>query len=89
MRYIPIVSTPCSQELEANYREQAELPAEDGVDLTALEMMYKVDLAAPAIRAALATGLPTKKRRCIQSYERLGRGFHDTGTYPSCGGLMR
>lgn len=45
--------------LEANYREQAELLAQAGVDLIALEMMYDVDLAAPAIRAALATGLPT------------------------------
>jgi S-methylmethionine-dependent homocysteine/selenocysteine methylase len=50
--------TPAEQ-LEANYREQAELLAEAGVDLIALEMMYNVELAAPAIRAALATGLPT------------------------------
>src|SRR5690242_11151298 len=44
--------------LEADYREQAELLAEAGVDLIALEMMYNVELAAPAIRAALSTGLP-------------------------------
>jgi S-methylmethionine-dependent homocysteine/selenocysteine methylase len=50
--------TPAEQ-LEANYREQAELLAEAGVDLIALEMMYNVEQAAPAIRAALATGLPT------------------------------
>src|SRR5262245_28610965 len=50
--------TPAEQ-LEANYREQAELLAEAGVDLLALEMMYNVEQAAPAIRAALATGLPT------------------------------
>src|SRR5262245_11733708 len=50
--------TPAEQ-LEANYREQAELLAEAGVDLIALEMMYNLDLAALAIRAALATGLPT------------------------------
>ena len=49
--------TPAEQ-LEANYREQAELLAEAGVDLIALEMMYNVELAAPAIRAGLATGLP-------------------------------
>jgi len=50
--------TPAEQ-LEANYREQAELLAEAGVDLIALEMIYNVELAAPAIRAALTTGLPT------------------------------
>jgi S-methylmethionine-dependent homocysteine/selenocysteine methylase len=49
--------TPAEQ-LEANYREQAELLAEAGVDLIALEMMYSVEQAAPAIRAALTTGLP-------------------------------
>jgi S-methylmethionine-dependent homocysteine/selenocysteine methylase len=48
-----------AEQLEANYREQAELLAEAGVDLIALEMLYDVELAAPAIRAALATGLPT------------------------------
>src|SRR5262245_31820407 len=48
-----------AEQLEANYREQAELLAEAGVDLIALEMMDNVDVAAPAIRAALATGLPT------------------------------
>src|SRR5262245_46383123 len=46
------------EQLEANYREQAELLADAGVDLIALEMMYNVERAAPAIRAALATGLP-------------------------------
>jgi S-methylmethionine-dependent homocysteine/selenocysteine methylase len=49
--------TPVEQ-LEASYREQAELLAEAGVDLIALEMVYNLELAAPAIRAALATGLP-------------------------------
>jgi S-methylmethionine-dependent homocysteine/selenocysteine methylase len=44
--------------LEANYREQAELLAEAGADLIALEMIDNVERAAPAIRAALATGLP-------------------------------
>jgi S-methylmethionine-dependent homocysteine/selenocysteine methylase len=49
---------PAAQ-VEANYREQAEVLAEAGVDLLALEMMYSVEQAAPAIRAALTTGLPT------------------------------
>ena len=48
-----------AQQLEASYREQAELLAEAGVDLIALEMMPRVEQDAPAIRAALATGLPT------------------------------
>src|SRR5262245_53219036 len=47
-----------AEQLAANYREQAELLAEAGVDLIALEMMADVEQAAPAIRAALATGLP-------------------------------
>ena len=48
-----------AKQLEGNYREQAELLATAGVDLIALEMMYNVEQAAPAIRAALGTGLPT------------------------------
>ena len=44
--------------LEGSYREQADLLAEAGVDLIALEMMSSPERAAPAIRAALATGLP-------------------------------
>jgi len=44
--------------LEASYREQAELLAEAGVDLIALEMMYSAEHVAPAIRATLSTGLP-------------------------------
>ncbi len=49
--------TPAGQ-LEGSYREQAELLAEAGVDLIALEMMGSPEQAAPAIRAAVATGLP-------------------------------
>ncbi len=49
--------TPVEQ-LEASFREQAEVLAEAGVDLIALEMMGDVEQAAPAIRAAAATGLP-------------------------------
>jgi homocysteine S-methyltransferase len=47
-----------AEQLEASYREQAELLAEAGVDLIALEMMYSAEHIAPAIRAALTTGLP-------------------------------
>lgn len=50
-------ATPAEQ-LEASYREQAELLAEAGVDLINLEMMSNVELATPAIRAARASGLP-------------------------------
>ena len=52
------VSVTPTARLEASYREQAGLLAEAGVDLIALEMMGAVDQAAPAIRAAVATGLP-------------------------------
>jgi homocysteine S-methyltransferase len=44
--------------LRATYREQAELLAEAGVDLLALEMMQEPEIAVPAIEAAVATGLP-------------------------------
>jgi S-methylmethionine-dependent homocysteine/selenocysteine methylase len=47
-----------AKELESSYREQAELLAEAGVDLIALEMMYSAEHLAPAVRATLATGLP-------------------------------
>ena len=46
------------ERLEASFREQAEVLAAAGVDLIALEMMGDVQQAAPAIRAAAATGLP-------------------------------
>jgi S-methylmethionine-dependent homocysteine/selenocysteine methylase len=49
--------TPADQ-LEGSFREQAEVLAESGVDLIALEMMGSPEQAAPAIRAAVATGLP-------------------------------
>ena len=49
--------TPAGR-LEGSYLEQAELLAEAGVDLIALEMMGNVEQAAPAIRAAAASGLP-------------------------------
>jgi S-methylmethionine-dependent homocysteine/selenocysteine methylase len=49
--------TPAAR-LEGSYRQQAELLVEAGVDLIALEMMGSFVQAAPAIRAAAATGLP-------------------------------
>lgn len=49
--------TPVDQ-LEGSFREQADVLAEAGVDLIALEMMGSAEQAAPAIRAAVATGLP-------------------------------
>jgi S-methylmethionine-dependent homocysteine/selenocysteine methylase len=47
-----------AEQLEVGYREQAELLAEAGVDLIMLEMIYNIEQTAPAIRAALGTGLP-------------------------------
>ena len=44
---------------KANYREQAQLLAEAGVDLIMLEMMVDRERAGYAISAALETGLPT------------------------------
>jgi S-methylmethionine-dependent homocysteine/selenocysteine methylase len=44
--------------LEGSFRQQADLLVEAGVDLIALEMMGSFVQAAPAIRAAAATGLP-------------------------------
>jgi len=44
--------------LRASFREQAEILAEAGVDLLALEMMQEPEIALPAIDAALDTGLP-------------------------------
>jgi S-methylmethionine-dependent homocysteine/selenocysteine methylase len=44
---------------EENYREQAEILAEGGVDLLVLEMMRDIEYCSAAVRAAAATGLPT------------------------------
>lgn len=49
---------PASQK-SANYREQATILAEAGVDVLLLEMMGNVDEATLAIEAAVSTGLPT------------------------------
>lgn len=43
---------------EEGFREQAEILAEAGADLLIMEMMWDVKYSAPAIRAAVATGLP-------------------------------
>lgn len=52
------VSVTPTERLAASYQEQAEVLAGAGVDLIALEMMSGPETAAPAIRAAMATGLP-------------------------------
>ncbi len=44
--------------LRTTFTEQAQLLAESGVELIALEMMQKPEIALPAVEAALATGLP-------------------------------
>ena len=50
---------PSEQQARANYREQAHLLAEAGVDLIMLEMMRDVEQSAYAIEAAVSTGVPT------------------------------
>ena len=49
---------PASTAEHASYREQAELLAEAGADLLALEMIRDIDQACAIIEAAAATGLP-------------------------------
>ena len=49
---------PPEVEARANYREQAEVLAEAGVDLIALEMLRDVRQAGYAVEGAVATGLP-------------------------------
>ncbi len=50
----------CSvEQAAANFREQAELLVEAGVDLIMMEMMWDIDYSAAAVAAAVATGLPT------------------------------
>jgi len=61
--------------LRATYREQAEILAEAGVDLLALEMMQEPEIAVPAIEASIATGLPVWvgcSCRCVVDQGRLG-----------------
>jgi homocysteine S-methyltransferase len=68
--------------LRATYREQAEILAQAGVDLLAMEMMQKPEVAVPAIEAALDTGLPVWvgcSCRRVAGQERLGLfDFPDT-----------
>ena len=49
---------PRAEKARANYREQAEVLAESGVDLIALEMMRDIEQTAYAVEAAASTGLP-------------------------------
>ncbi len=44
--------------LRQTFDEQAELLADAGAELIALEMMQKPEIAVPAVEAAIATGLP-------------------------------
>ena len=53
------LSMPSDERVEAGYREQAELLAEGGADLILLEMMADIKYASFAVRAGVATGLPT------------------------------
>lgn len=49
---------PDEETARSNYREQAEVLAESGVDLIALEMMRDLEQASYAVDAAVETGLP-------------------------------
>jgi homocysteine S-methyltransferase len=49
---------PWAEKARENYREQAEVLAESGVDVIVLEMMRDLEQTSYAMEAALATGLP-------------------------------
>src|ERR687898_928127 len=49
---------PRAEKAHANYREQAEVLAESGADVIALEMMRDIEQTTHAAEAAVATGLP-------------------------------
>ena len=49
---------PSVEQAQANYREQAEVLAEAGVDLIMMEMMADIEQTTYAVRAAVTTGLP-------------------------------
>jgi S-methylmethionine-dependent homocysteine/selenocysteine methylase len=54
-------SNPASRNhkrLRANFREQAEILAQAGAEVLAMEMMQEPEIAVPAIEAAIETGLP-------------------------------
>lgn len=49
---------PQAERATANYREQAKVLAESGVDVIVLEMMRDIEQTTYALEAAVATGLP-------------------------------
>jgi homocysteine S-methyltransferase len=49
---------PNAERARANYREQADVLAETGVDVIALEMMRDIEQTTYALEAAVTTGLP-------------------------------
>lgn len=49
---------PGAERARANYREQAEVLAESGVDVIALEMMRDIEQTTCALEAAVTVGLP-------------------------------
>ena len=49
---------PNAERAQANYREQADVLAETGVDVIALEMMRDIEQTTYALEAAVTTGLP-------------------------------
>ena len=49
---------PRAEKARANYREQAEVLAESGMDVIALEMMRDIEQTTYAVEAAVAMGLP-------------------------------
>lgn len=49
---------PSAEQAQANYREQAEILAETGVDLIMMEMMQDIEQATYAVTAAVSTRLP-------------------------------
>ena len=64
--------------LRATYREQAEILAEAGADLLAMEMMQEPEIAVPAIEAALETGLPVWVGASCRRVNGGRLGFFDT-----------
>ena len=50
--------TPALDVLRDSYREQAQILAEEGVDLLLLEMLRDVERASVIVEAALETGIP-------------------------------
>jgi len=50
--------TPPLEQLRDSYREQAQILAEEGVDLLLLEMLRDVERSSVIVEAALSTGIP-------------------------------